>query len=198
MDKGSRLRSVHRDDARIPKSPPRRGGNAGRNRQLLARVKEHLAGTINDKRRSPVEHEAERLPPGLLVPLQPGRKNGEGEGGGGRGGGESASAGGCVRCTDTSSRSGCLEMRIPRAPPASRLAFVDMQTMTRFPVPADFALPSRIPRRGEPGYSGAPIPPPPRIQRGPFLERCARPRSRPFFIAAGIYGAIVIASVRRR
>jgi len=118
MDKGSRLCSVHRDDARIPKSPPRRAGNAGRNRQLLARVKEHLARTLNDKRRSPVEHEAERLPPSPLVPLQPGRKNRKRE----EREGELLCRWLCALCTDTSSRSsGCLEMRIPRALPVSRL-----------------------------------------------------------------------------
>jgi hypothetical protein len=66
---------------------------------------------------------------------------------------ESSSAGGCVRCVRTPARDPAAVWKC--ASPArfpsrvSRLAFVDMQTMTRFPVPADFALPSRIHRAEE-------------------------------------------------
>lgn len=144
-DKGST--TFVRIDARIAKSP-RRNGNIGKNRQPFAR--QRTPCMLSEKRRSlsPVEREAERLSAGLLrLPASQ----------------EGVSRCFCVctrayTCTRTHTHEAPTRLlgnapllkRIPRAFPASRGApFVDMQTMTRFPVPADSALPSRISSREE-------------------------------------------------
>lgn len=156
-DKGST--TSFRIDARIAKSP-RRKGNIGRNRQPFAR--QRTPCMLSEKRRSlssPVKREAERLSAGLLrLP---------------------ASQEGVPRCfcvyahTYTNTRGpdmaawkcATIKAHLSRAFPAPRGApFVDMQTMTRFPVPADSALPSRISSREESRLDS----PPPQILPRPL------------------------------
>lgn len=174
-DKGST--TFFRIDARIAKSP-RRNGNIGKNRQAFAR--QRTPCMLSEKRcslslQSSVKRSDCRL--SFFVFLHRRKK--------------------VPRCfcvhahIYTNTRDSLptrllgnapLLKRISRAFPAPRGApFVDMQTMTRFPVPADSALPSRISSREESRLDSTPANPPEAASRRTSLH------SRPFFIATRMY-----------